>query len=129
MLSHKLRNPLTPITLALNILANRDEASSRELQIIQRQVGHLTRLVDDLLDVERLARGKVQLRLGHLELSKVIAEAVDATLAVIESKRHRLDLQVPISGLLIHGDPDRLRQVFANLLNHAARYTPVGWPH
>jgi len=126
MLSHELRNPLTPITLALDILANRGEAGSREIQIILRQVGHLTRLVDDLLDVERLTRGKVQLRLSHIELSKAIAEAVDATLPVIESKRHRLDLQVPTSGLLVHGDPDRLRQVFANLLNNAAHYTPVG---
>jgi PAS domain S-box-containing protein len=126
MLSHELRNPLTPVTLALSTLAKRGEANSRELQIIQRQVGHLTRLIEDLLDVERLARGKIELRPDYVELSTLIATAAEAVLPLIESKRHHLDVQIPQSGLLIFGDGGRLRQVFANLLNNAARYTPPG---
>jgi PAS domain S-box-containing protein len=121
MLSHELRNPLTPVTLALSTLAKRGEANSRELQIIQRQVGHLTRLIDDLLDVERLASGKIELRPDYVELSTLIATAAEAVLPLIESKRHQLDVQIPESGLLIFGDAGRLRQIFANLLNNAAR--------
>jgi signal transduction histidine kinase/ActR/RegA family two-component response regulator len=126
MLSHELRNPLTPITLAINSLAARGEADSREIQIIKRQADHLTRLVDDLLDVERLASGKLELRPDHAELSNVIASAVEGVRPLIESRGHHLDLQIPESGLPMFGDAARLRQVFANLLNNAARYTPPG---
>jgi two-component system, chemotaxis family, CheB/CheR fusion protein len=126
MLSHELRNPLTPITLAVSSLSRRVEANNRELQIIRRQTGHLTRLIDDLLDVERLASGKIELRPAYVELSALIAITVEAVRPVMETKGHHLDVQIPESGLLVFGDPARLRQIFANLLNNAARYTPQG---
>ena len=85
------------------------------MQIIKRQAEHLTRLVVDLLDVERFASGELELRPGHAELSNVIASAVEGVRPLIESRGHHLDLQIPESGLPMFGDAARLRQVFANL--------------
>jgi PAS domain S-box-containing protein len=127
LLSHELRNPLAPIFTAVQLLKMRAELSrSHELEVILRQAQHLARLVDDLLDVSRVARGKVRLELRTLELASIVAKAVEATGPLIEERRHRLSLAVEAEGLLVHADEVRLTQVISNLLSNAARYTPSG---
>jgi signal transduction histidine kinase/CheY-like chemotaxis protein len=125
MLGHELRNPLAPILTALALMeAQAGELFRRERDVLDRQVRHLVRLVDDLLDVARIARGKVQLRRERLELSHALAQALDVVGPLLEQRAHHLVLEVPHQGLLVEGDPARLSQVLANLLTNAAKYTP-----
>ena len=126
MLGHELRNPLAPIVTALEILRLRGQVPERELGILQRQVRHLTRLVDDLLDVSRITRGKVELRKETVELSATVAKAIEMAGPLLEQRHHNLTLDVPPAGLEVYGDPVRLAQVVANLLTNAARYTDPG---
>ena len=127
MLGHELRNPLAPILTALQLMRLRgDEGSDRERVVIERQVKHLTRLVDDLLDVSRIARGQVELKLAPVETSEVVARAIEMASPLLESRTHTLSVDVPSSGLPMLVDPARLSQVVANLLTNAARYTPHG---
>ena len=127
MLGHELRNPLAPIVTALHLMKRRgDLKTSREQEIIHRQVQHLIRLVDDLLDISRITRGKVALRKETVELAEVVGKAVEMAHLLVEQRQHRLNLDVPSTGLRWHGDPTRLAQVVANLLTNAARYTPPG---
>lgn len=127
LLSHELRNPLTPILSAAQLLRLRATADARsDLDVIIRQARHVVRLVDDLLDVSSVARGKVTLAKRRLELSSVVARAVEASVALFEKQHHRLELSVPLEGLAVDGDEDRLTQVVNNLLANAARYTPPG---
>ncbi len=124
MLGHELRNPLSPILTALQLLALKGEASSREHGVIRRQAEHMVRLVDDLLDVSRIARGKIELRRETLDIGPVIAKAVEMTSPLFEDREQALSVVVPAGTLFVDGDPMRLAQVFANLLTNAARYTP-----
>ncbi len=127
MLGHELRNPLAPIVSALELMRLRDEgAAARERAVIERQVAHLIRLVDDLLDVSRITRGKVDLQRERLEIARAVAEAVEMAGPLVEQRRHRLAVDVPAAGLAVWGDRARLAQVVANLLTNAARYTPPG---
>jgi signal transduction histidine kinase/CheY-like chemotaxis protein len=127
VLGHELRNPLAPALTALELMKARDpQAFARERQVLERQVGHMARLVNDLLDLASLARGRVALRRGRIEVRHVIDRAVDMARPMMERQRHTLQLEVPSSGLLIDGDEDRLMQVVTNLLTNAARYTPPG---
>jgi PAS domain S-box-containing protein len=127
MLGHELRNPLSPILTALQLMKLRgSDASERERTVIERQVKHLTRLVDDLLDVSRIARGKVELKEELVELAEVVAKAVEMTSPLLEERTHTLDLDVPRSGLPLRGDATRLSQVVSNLLTNAAKYTHAG---
>ena len=127
LLSHELRNPLAPILTAAQLMQLRgDVATPREREVILRQAQHLVRLVDDLLDVSRVARGKVTLAKKPLELASVVAKAVEATAPLLEQRRHQLTLSVPPDGLPIEADEVRLTQVVSNLLTNAARYTPPG---
>jgi CheY-like chemotaxis protein len=103
-----------------------DVATPREREVIVRQAQHLVRLVDDLLDVSRVARGKVTLTKRPIELASVVAKAVEATAPLLEQRRHKLHLAVPPEGLCIEGDEVRLTQVVNNLLTNAARYTAPG---
>jgi PAS domain S-box-containing protein len=124
LLSHELRNPLAPILTAAQIMQLRgDVATPYEREVIVRQAQHLVRLVDDLLDVSRLARGKLTLTKKLTELSAVVAKAVEATAPLLEQRRHRLNLSVPSHGLYIDADDVRLAQVIGNLLTNAALYT------
>ena len=124
MLGHELRNPLSPIATALQLMRLRgDTKTAREQQVIERQVNHLTRLVDDLLDVSRITRGKVELRKEKVEVTDVIAKAVEMASDLIEQRRHDLSVEVSNERLRVDGDPVRLAQVVANLLTNAARYT------
>jgi PAS domain S-box-containing protein len=127
MLGHELRNPLSPILTALQLMRLRgSDGSERERTVIERQVKHLTRLVDDLLDVSRIARGKVELKEELVELAEVVAKAVEMTSPLLEERTHTLDLDVPRSGLPLRGDSTRLSQVVSNLLTNAAKYTHAG---
>jgi PAS domain S-box-containing protein len=126
MLGHELRNPLAPILTALQLLKLRgDTTGERERAIIERQVHHLVGLVDDLLDVSRITRGRIELRRERLELADVVARAVEMSSPLFEQQRHVLDVDVP-RGLIIDGDAGRLAQVVANLLTNAAKYTESG---
>jgi signal transduction histidine kinase len=123
MLGHELRNPLAPILTALQLMSLRGDASVlKERTVIDRQVRHLVRLVDDLLDVSRIARGKIELRQQPSELAEVVAAAVESTSPLLEERRHELMVDVP-PGLAVKADVTRLTQVVANLLTNAAKYT------
>ena len=123
MLGHELRNPLAPILTALQLMNLRGVVGAdRERHIIERQVKHVVGLVDDLLDVSRITRGNVQLRRSALQLADVVAKAIEIASPAIEERRQTLQVEVA-RGLEIDGDAARLAQVFANLLNNAAKYT------
>ena len=126
MLGHELRNPLTPIVTALHLLKLKTPEPGRELAILERQVSHLVRLVDDLLDISRITRGKVALKKEAIELADAAAHAIEMADPLFEQHRHRLDVHIPATGLGIHADPGRIAQVIANLLTNAARYTKPG---
>ncbi|MBA3270749.1 MAG: PAS domain S-box protein, partial [Acidobacteria bacterium] len=127
MLGHELRNPLSPILTALHLMKLRgSDGSERERTVIERQVTHLTRLVDDLLDVSRIARGKVELKEEIVEIASVVAKAIEMASPLLEQRTHTLAVEVPRRGLLVRGDPTRLSQIVSNLLTNAAKYTPPG---
>ena len=127
MLGHELRNPLSPILTALQLMKLRgSDGSERERTVIERQVSHLTRLVDDLLDVSRIARGKVELKEEIVELAEVVAKAIEMASPLLDQRTHTLDLNVPRRGLRVKGDSIRLSQIVSNLVTNAAKYTPPG---
>ncbi|MES2705082.1 MAG: response regulator [Verrucomicrobiota bacterium] len=129
MLGHELRNPLAAIRHAVRINADAgDDAASRQWanEVIDRQSTQLTRMVDDLLDVERINRGRIELRFAPVRLEAVIAAAVTAVMPLIELRKHNLAVDAPDGILSVQGDADRLEQVFVNLLTNAAKYTPEG---
>jgi len=127
VLGHELRNPLAPALTALELMKMRDpNAFKREREVLERQVAHMARLVNDLLDVSRLARGKVQLRRRRFELREAVDRSVDMARPLLVQHRHTLDVSVPASGLTIDADIDRIVQVLTNLLTNAANYTPAG---
>jgi signal transduction histidine kinase len=126
MLGHEMRNPLAPIVTALDLIERRGtDPFAREHDIMRRHARHLVRLVDDLLDVSRIARGKVTLQPGATDLCEVIDRAVDSVEPLMEERGHRLVVTAP-STLPLCADADRLTQVLTNLLTNAARYTPAG---
>ncbi|HEY5956720.1 MAG TPA: response regulator [Polyangiaceae bacterium] len=127
MLGHELRNPLSPILTALQLMKLQGpDASARARSVIERQVTHLTRLVDDLLDVSRLARGKVELKTERLEMADIVAKAIEMASPLLEQRNHRLTVELPRHGLKVNGDAPRLSQAVSNLLTNAAKYTPAG---
>jgi PAS domain S-box-containing protein len=126
MLGHELRNPLSPIVTALQLMRMRGETGAvREREIIERQVEHLVRLVDDLLDVARATRGNIELKFERIDIAQPLAKAVEMASVLLERRRHRLEVEVE-PGLVWEGDPMRLAQVVSNLLTNAARYTEPG---
>ncbi|UZD54841.1 hybrid sensor histidine kinase/response regulator [Caldimonas aquatica] len=129
MLAHELRNPIAPIANAAGVLERIARGSSDVswcADIIRRQVTHLSRLVEDLLDVSRITSGKIQLRRERLDLREVVRKAVDASRALVEAYQHRLEVDLPPEPLPVEGDETRLTQVVVNLLNNATKYTPRG---
>jgi signal transduction histidine kinase/CheY-like chemotaxis protein len=128
MLGHELRNPLAPIVTALQLIKLRgDGRPSREHEVIERQVKHLMRLVDDLLDVSKIAKGKVELKLRALDLGEVIAKGVEMASPLLEERLHHFKVDAPARGIIVvDGDEARLAQVVSNLLTNAARYTRPG---
>jgi PAS domain S-box-containing protein len=128
-LAHELRNPLAPIRNSLNILRMTGAANpttERLHEMMERQVNHLVRLVDDLLEISRISRGKIDLRKEQVELAAVIRSAVETSRPLLEAAHHQLAISLPSEPLALDADPVRLAQVFANLLNNAAKYTDEG---
>jgi CheY-like chemotaxis protein len=129
MLAHELRNPLAPIRSAAELLRVAGVADARvqtTSEVIARQVGHMTSLVDDLLDVSRVTRGLVQLDKQRLDTRQIVTDAVEQVSPLMRSRRHQLTLQLSSEPAPVCGDNKRLVQVIANLLNNAAKYTPEG---
>jgi two-component system CheB/CheR fusion protein len=129
VLSHELRNPLAPIQTALDLLEQRDPkvaGSEREIDMIRRQVHNLKRLVDDLLDVSRISRGKIELRKSVVVLRPIVTQAVEALRPLFEEHRQALHVSIPEETICLEADPTRLEQVLFNLLLNAAKFTPEG---
>jgi PAS domain S-box-containing protein len=130
MLAHELRNPLAPIRNALELIRleapHQPPAARENWGIIERQVTHLVRLVDDLLDVSRISQGKIVLQKEPLELSTVVARALESSQPLIQARRHTLSVRVSPDPMPVEGDLVRLVQVLSNLLNNAAKYTAEG---
>ncbi len=128
-LAHELRTPLAPIRNSVHILrmAGGDRGvAERVYEMMERQVNHMVRLVDDLMEVSRITRGKIDLRKELVELAGVVHSAVETSKPLIEAARHQLAVTLPDEPLILDADPVRLAQVLANLLNNAAKYTPEG---
>ncbi|SDR51513.1 Signal transduction histidine kinase [Paraburkholderia fungorum] len=127
MLGHELRNPLAPISTALGLIRRENgNTADKYHQILERQVAHLSRLVEDLLDVSRITRGKIELSRESLRIGSVITRAVEAASPLVEQRQQRLSVAISDDGALLYGDLTRLTQAFSNLLNNAAKYTDVG---
>lgn len=127
MLAHELRNPLTPIRNAAHVLGRlgtREPRVAWAQQIIEEQVNHLTRLVDDLLDVSRIVRGKTTLNMEPVALADVVSQALEMARPQIDAMHHQVEVELPGMPVHVRGDPVRLAQVLLNLLDNAAKYTP-----
>jgi signal transduction histidine kinase len=127
MLAHELRNPLAPILNALHLIReHRDDREALDMarDIVERQVKHMARLIDDLLDVSRINSGKIKLQRERVELTDVIQRAVETVAPLLRSRRHELSVTLPPRPVWLDADPTRLEQVFSNLLNNSAKYTP-----
>jgi PAS domain S-box-containing protein len=126
ILGHELRNPLAPILTALHVMKIRGgHGLERERAVIERQVRHVVRLVDDLLDVSRITRGTVDIAREPVEIAELVSKALEMTSPLIEQRQHEVTVQVP-PALVVNGDPVRLAQVLANLVSNAAKFTPPG---
>jgi CheY-like chemotaxis protein len=129
VLAHELRNPLAPIRNAVHVLKvcrDDDTRSTWARSIIERQVDQMSRLLDDLLDVTRIARGKLEVRRDRVDLAEPLERAIETSRPILDAHGHRFQAQLPLHPLLVEGDGPRLAQVFANLLNNAAKYTDRG---
>jgi signal transduction histidine kinase/DNA-binding response OmpR family regulator len=129
MLAHELRNPLAPISNAVHILRVSEGDATKVAwarELIGRQLKQLVRLVDDLLDVSRITRGKIELKIETVDVSQVAAAAIETSRPNIDAQRHTLSLQLPVEPLALRGDFTRVAQVLSNVVNNAAKYTPKG---
>jgi PAS domain S-box-containing protein len=129
MLAHELRNPLAPILHAVQILRRLEPATPEQAwceEVIERQTAHLTRLVDDLLDISRITQGKVTLQREPVELAAIVGRAVETVRPFLEGRRHELVVDLPREPVVLEGDLVRLAQVLSNLLHNAGKYTPDG---
>jgi CheY-like chemotaxis protein len=129
VLGHELRNPLAPIVSAIEVLewtGVSDSNASQARAVVRRQVRHMTRLIDDLLDVGRITSDRLVLQPSPVDLAVVIAAAVETSRPIIEEFGHRLTISAPTRSILMQADAARLSQVLSNLLTNAAKYTPVG---
>ena len=128
-LAHELRNPLAPIQAVVELLKNKELLDPQVLWsrgVLERQVGQIARLVDDLLEVSRVAEGKLELRCERVDLNAVIQHSIEGSRGLIDASSHLLRLNLPASPIMLDADPGRLTQVIQNLVNNAAKYTPTG---
>jgi len=128
-LAHELRNPLAPIRAAAEFMRLRGSAEpslEHARAVIDRQVGHMTRLIDDLLDVSRITRDQLVLQTARVALADIVATAVETSRPIIEQRGHQLTVDLPLESVCLEADPARLSQVVSNLLTNAAKYTPPG---
>jgi len=129
LLAHELRNPLAPILNAVGLITTCQGDESvlhQSAQVVERQVHQMARLLDDLLDVSRISRGKLRLRKEIVDLANLMEQAVQTSRPLIEARHHQLTVSLPKEPVGLEGDSTRLEQVFANLLNNAAKYTDPG---
>lgn len=127
-LAHELRNPLAPVRNGLHVMklaASNPLAVEKTREMMERQVTHMVRLIDDLLDIARVTTGKVDLKRERVDLRDVVANAVETSQPLIEGSHHQLTVDLPAEPLPLHVDPTRMAQVLSNLLNNAAKYTPA----
>ncbi len=127
-LAHELRNPLAPLRMAAELLKYAPDASAQQAarEVIDRQVGSMAHLIDDLMDVSRISRGKVELRKELVDVKAVINDAVEAAQSLIDEAEQSLSVTLPARSIPVHGDPVRLTQIFTNLLNNASKYSDSG---
>ncbi len=127
-LAHELRNPLAPIRTGLELLKNAksEEADRRAREIMERQIRHMVHLIDDLLDISRVSRGKVELKKERVAVQSLVESALETSRPLIEVAQHELSVQLPQDVLILEADPTRLSQVLSNLINNSAKYTPNG---
>lgn len=128
-LAHELRNPLAPLRNVLHVLQNHElsqEQTSKSYQLMEQQLDHMVRLVDDLMDVSRITRGKIALKMEDILLSEVIDSAVETTKPLLSSLQQTLRLEIPNKPIIIRGDFVRISQIFSNLLNNASKYSDRG---
>jgi signal transduction histidine kinase len=127
-LAHELRNPLAPIRTGLHFLrmGGAGDQAARTHEMMERQLRHLVRMVDDLLDISRITLGKVELKKERVDFRTVLGSALETTRPLIEAANHELAVRLPADALPLDADPTRLAQILANLLNNAAKYTPSG---
>ena len=126
MLAHELRNPLAPMSNAVHILRmlkTEDPTTLKSIQILERQVGHVVRMVDDLMDVARLERGKVVLKKERLDLNRVVSSAVETCLHAAQERGHNVSVRFGVNALPVDGDAVRLEQIVCNLVNNAVKFT------
>jgi signal transduction histidine kinase/ActR/RegA family two-component response regulator len=129
VLAHELRNPLAPIRNSMQLMQASDgdvATMSAARVIVERQIKHLSRITDDLLDISRITQGKIELRLQSADLSDIIHTALEMSRAQLEGKQHPLQIELAREGMALRADPNRLAQAFANLLNNASKYSPAG---
>ncbi|WP_042878978.1 PAS domain-containing hybrid sensor histidine kinase/response regulator [Cupriavidus necator] len=128
-LSHELRNPLAPVRSALGAMRlapGDDSVAEKSLRLIERQVGHLSRLVDDLLDIGRITSGRIELRTEPVEFNEIVALGIEAALPALEAKSQRVDVQTHASAIPMNADKTRLVQVMQNLMLNASKFSPPG---
>lgn len=128
-LAHELRNPLAPMKSSLELLKlgqTSDQIRLHAADVMERQVGQMTRLIDDLMDLSRITRNCLELRRTPVDVARILDEAIEASRPVIDRSRHQLHLKLPPEPVVICADPARISQVLSNLLNNAAKYTPEG---
>ncbi|MBJ2130940.1 PAS domain S-box protein [Alteromonas sp. IB21] len=128
-LAHELRNPLAPIRNALEILQSNDYSQSQKSEAfgrVERQVNQMTRLVDDLMDVSRITRGKIRIHREPVNLCEILGTAIETIQPLIDEKRHTLTVEKMVIPIWVNGDLIRLSQIFSNIINNAAKYTPSG---
>jgi signal transduction histidine kinase/ActR/RegA family two-component response regulator len=129
MLAHELRNPLAPILSAMQVIRrhrDNEDVVQRAREVVERQVRHQARLLDDLLDVSRITRGRIRLRKAPVDMCSAVSAAVEATRPLIDSRSHTLTVALPDTALPVAADPTRLTQIVTNLLDNAAKYTNPG---
>jgi signal transduction histidine kinase/ActR/RegA family two-component response regulator len=126
VLGHELRNPLAPIVTALEVMRLDPASAPRQRAVIERQARHMVRLVDDLLDVSRISRGKIELRRERVSVREAISKSVETVGPLLRARRHAIQVELPARPLLVEADPVRFDQVLMNLLTNAAKYTPEG---
>jgi signal transduction histidine kinase/CHASE1-domain containing sensor protein/ActR/RegA family two-component response regulator len=126
ILGHELRNPLAPVVTALEVIRRDRSATERQLAIVERQVRHMVRIVDDLLDVSRISRGKIDLRKQRLSVREALARAADSISPMARARELTLTVSFPPRPVALEADPVRLEQILGNLLSNAIKYTPRG---
>jgi signal transduction histidine kinase len=127
-LAHELRNPLAPLRYGVDVLRKNpgSETAAEIREMMDRQLVHVVRLIDDLLDVSRVSQGKIELRMERLQVADIVRASVEASQPLVNSAQHTLTIDVPADPVWVEGDLTRLAQIVGNLLNNAAKYTPQG---